>query len=162
MFDSRQEPTPEEAHRLIEELELNHPKRVMEVRCVDGVEIKATVWVESGNATDRDGHKLVGTSSRIGQLNLTTVFRWPLSVGDVYRITFDRESLNLNPCYAVCRKCCLVNEETFQSTLTFFAPDQSGLGAAGPSRVGNARCPYGAADWTCGLLSRNLSLSWTW
>ncbi len=122
MFDSRQEPTPEDALTLIEELELNQPKRVMEVRCVDGVEIKATVWVESGSATDRDDHKLVGRSSRIGQLNLTTVFRQPLRVGDVYWITFDRESLNLNPRYALCRKCCLVNEGTFQSTLTFFAP----------------------------------------
>ncbi len=122
MFNRRPRLDSEENFAVLEELELNQPENVMEVRCVGEVEIKATVWVEPSNATDRDGHKLAGTSSRIGELNVTTVFRQPLSVGDVYRITFDRKSVNLNPCYALCSKCCLVNEVTFQSTLTFLVP----------------------------------------
>ncbi len=121
-FDSQKDLSAEESFKVLEELELNQPKAVMEVRCVDEVEVKAKVWVEPGNASDRDGTKLVGVSSRIGQLSLTTVFPQPLRVGDVYRVTFDRDSLDLDPTYAVCRKCRFVNDDTFESMLMFFAP----------------------------------------
>ena len=122
VFDSNKDLSTEESFKVLEELELNQPKDVMEVRCVDEVEVKSTIWVEPGNASDRDGHKLVGMSSRIGKMNVTTVFSRPLRVGDVYRITFDKEALDLEPCYGLCRRCRFVNADTFESMLTFFAP----------------------------------------
>ena len=122
VFDSNKDLSPEESFKVLEELELNQPKDVMEIRCIDEVEVKATVWVEPGNASDRDGHKLVGMSSRIGKMNVTTVFPRALRVGDVYRVTFDKDSLDLEPCYALCRRCRFVNADTFESMLTFFAP----------------------------------------
>ena len=121
-FDSKKDLNDQDSLKVLEELELNQPKSVMEVRCVDEVEVKAKVWVEPGNASDRDGQKLVGMSSRIGQLSLTTVFPQPLRVGDVYRVTFDRDSLDLDPTYGVCRRCRYVNDDTFESMLVFFAP----------------------------------------
>ena len=107
------------AVKVLEELELNQPKEVLEVQCVDEIEVRATVWVEPGNFSDRDGHKHVGMSSRISEESLVTVFQAPLRVGDVYRVTFDKELLDLAPCYAHCRRCYFVNEETFESTLVF-------------------------------------------
>ena len=83
VFDSNKDLSPEESFKVLEELELNQPKDVMEIRCIDEVEVKSTIWVEPGNASDRDGHKLVGMSSRIGKMNVTTVFSRPLRVGDV-------------------------------------------------------------------------------
>ena len=121
-FDSEKDLSAEESFKVFEELELNQPKSVMEVRCVDEVEVQAKIWVEPGNASDRDGAKLVGMSSRIGQLSVTTLFPQPLRVGDVYRITFDRDSLDLEPAYAVCRRCRYVNDDTYESMLAFFAP----------------------------------------
>ncbi len=121
-FDSQKNLSAEDSFKVLEELELNQPKSVMEVRCVDEVEVKAKVWVEPGNASDRDGFKPEGMSSRIGQLSLTTLFQVPLRVGDVYRVSFDRDSLDLDPAYAVCRRCRFVNDDTFESMLMFFAP----------------------------------------
>jgi hypothetical protein len=121
-FDSDKDLSAEDSLKVFEELELNQPKSVMEVRCVDEVEVQAKVWVEAGNFSDRDGSKLVGVSSRIGQLSLTTLFPQPLKVGDVYRITFDRDSLDLDPAFAVCKRCRYVNDDTFESMLAFFAP----------------------------------------
>ena len=120
MFENRDRPSAEEAVKVLEELELNQPKEVLDVQCVNEVEIKATVWVEPGNSSDRDGHKHVGVSSRISEKTLVTVFPTALRVGDVYHVTFDRDSLDLAPSYAHCRKCRFVNEEAFESTLAFF------------------------------------------
>ncbi len=122
MFGNRQRPDPDESINVLEELALNQPKKTMEIQCVNEVEVKATVWVEPGNFGDRDGHKHVGMSSRISEESLVTVFQAPLRVGDVYRVTFDKELLDLAPCYAQCWRCHLVNEEAFESTLVFFEP----------------------------------------
>ncbi len=122
VFDSNKDLSTEESFKVLEELELNQPKDVMEIRCIDEVEVKSTIWVEPGNASDRDGHKLVGMSSRIGKMNVTTVFSRPLRVGDVYRITFDKDVVDVESCYGLCRRCRFVNADTFESMLTFFAP----------------------------------------
>ncbi|MHC4077298.1 MAG: hypothetical protein ACYST0_02520 [Planctomycetota bacterium] len=122
IFENHEEMTSEESFKVLEELELNQPKDVVEARRVDEVEIKVTVWVEPGNSSERSGQKLAGTSSRVSRMSVTTVFPQPLKVGDIYRVTFDRDSLDLSPCYALCTTCHFVNEDAFKSTLNFFAP----------------------------------------
>ena len=79
-FDSDKDLSAEDSLKVFEELELNQPKSVMEVRCVDDVEIQAKVWVEAGNASDRDGAKLVGVSDYLcligGLLGFKEVIAW--------------------------------------------------------------------------------------
>ena len=41
VFDSEKELSPEDSFKVLEELELNQPKDVMEIRCIDEVEVKA-------------------------------------------------------------------------------------------------------------------------
>ena len=94
IFENHEEMNAEESFKVLEELELNQPKDVVDARCVDEVEIKVTVWVEPGNSSERSDQKLVGTSSRVSRMSVTTVFPQPLKVGDIYRITFDRDALD--------------------------------------------------------------------
>ena len=46
----------------------------------------------------------------------------PLRVGDMYRLSFDRSMLNLEPLIARCVRCRLVREDSFEAGFSFFQP----------------------------------------
>ena len=48
----------------------------------------------------------------------------PLQVGDVFRITFDREELDIPLSFARCTRCRLLREDSFEAGLEFFSPIQ--------------------------------------
>ena len=49
------------------------------------------------------------------------MFPLPVRVGDVYRMEFEHESLNLPMIFGRCLRCQLVREDAFEAGFKFFA-----------------------------------------
>ena len=50
------------------------------------------------------------------------IFVSPVTVGDVYRLQFDKASIDLPLVFARCLRCRLVREDAFEAGFTFFTP----------------------------------------
>ena len=50
------------------------------------------------------------------------LFSDPLLVGDIYRLSFERSTIPLEPMFARCLRCRLVREDAFEAGFSFFNP----------------------------------------
>jgi hypothetical protein len=56
----------------------------------------------------------------VGAHTLTAIFDRPHLVGDVYVLSFDRTELDVGPTHAMCRRCRMLTDDSFESMFTFF------------------------------------------
>lgn len=126
----------EAAFDLLSDLERQTPDEIRKQRSSERIEIKAPVVIHPGNASDT-GHKepvsgVTGDVSAGGSRVMSPV---PLHVGDVYRLAFERNVLDLPTTFARCMRCRLIREDAFEVGFLFFTrielPDQPE--DAGPS-----------------------------
>lgn len=113
---------PEESFELLRELESNTPDAIRKARSSERIEIKSALIVQHGNTSELKSMKLQGTTGDISSGGCQALFPLPLTVGDVYRLTFDKNVINLPVTFARCVRCRLVRENAFESGLTFFTP----------------------------------------
>ncbi len=108
---------------LLEELELNVPAQVTEVRQKDTLEVRASILIEAGNASDRQRLGVwKGSTRELSRLSMKAVLAQPIAVGDIYRVSADCGVLDLGPTYVLCNRCRLLQDDAYEASLTFFAP----------------------------------------
>ena len=110
----------EDSLRLLEELALNHVDDVKEKRINGRLKLKAPCWASPGNLSQRAEFSYKGSTRDLSTGGLLAVFPSPLTVGDLYHISFDRQVLDLPPLTARCIKCRMVEDDTFETALDFF------------------------------------------
>ncbi len=112
----------DQAFDLLQELEQNTPEEIRRQRTYFRVSIKAGVTLQSGNTSQLLDYKVKGVTGDVSQGGLGALFPMPTLVGDIYRLEFDREQLDLPLTFVRCVRCRLVREGSFECGFTFFAP----------------------------------------
>jgi len=126
MFDDFDKPVEvlgeEQAFDLLRELERNTPEEIRRQRAHFRVGVRANVTLQSGNASELLDFKVQGVTGDVSESGIGLLAPLPMRVGDVYRLTFDRDKLDLPVTFARCVRCRLVREGAFESGFVFFAP----------------------------------------
>ncbi len=109
---------------LLQELEQNTPDALRRQRTHFRIALRCTVVAEPGNASELLGFRLQGVTGDISEGGCRALFPLPVRVGDVYRLTFDRQTFDQPLTFARCVRCLLIREDAFEAGFQFFAPIQ--------------------------------------
>ena len=107
---------------LLQELERNTAEELRQQRAHFRLAIKAGVVLQPGNAGELLSFKAKGVTGDISEGGCSALFPIPCRVGDVYRLQFDSQTLNLPLTFARCVRCRLVREDAFEAGFAFFTP----------------------------------------
>ncbi|MHC5111234.1 MAG: PilZ domain-containing protein [Planctomycetota bacterium] len=130
MFDDLNRPNPSsgkkvdgnEAFELLQDLGKNTPEEIRRQRAYFRVAVKIAVTLQPGSASDMLKYKVQGATGDISEGGLSGLFPLPVSVGDIYRLTFDREKFDMPMTFARCVRCRLVREDAYEAGFSFFSP----------------------------------------
>ncbi|MEK6797389.1 MAG: PilZ domain-containing protein [Planctomycetota bacterium] len=124
MFDELSEKQPlldgDEAFAVLRDLERNTPSEIRRQRAHFRLAVRAGVVVQPGNASEMMKLRVQGVTGDVSEGGCSILSPIPLRVGDVYRLQFDRQLLNLPLTFARCVRCRLVREDAFEAGLAFF------------------------------------------
>ena len=124
--------TAQEAIDTIAEIEKNTPQQVKKMRSHARIAVRAKVLAQPASTSKRNAFQTQGVVGDISQGGCLILFADPLRVGDIYRLAFDRNTLDLEPLFARCLRCRLVREDAFEAGFSFFNPiDLSAFQKAG-------------------------------
>ncbi len=120
--------TTQEALEAMAEIEQSTPQQLKKMRSYARIAVRAKVIAQPANSSARNGFQTQGVLGDISRGGCLILYSDPLLVGDIYRLSFDRSVLNLEPIFARCLRCRLVREDAFEAGFSFFHPiDLSGL-----------------------------------
>ncbi len=125
MFDEPAASNPlnsDQAFDLLQELGRNTSAEIQRQRAHFRRVIKSGVVLQGGNASDLLKFKLKGVSGDISEGGCSVLFPLPPRVGDIYRLEFDRQAIDLPLTFARCVRCRLVREDAFEAGFAFFKP----------------------------------------
>ncbi|MDO8630845.1 MAG: PilZ domain-containing protein [Phycisphaerales bacterium] len=111
----------DEAFAVLRDLERNTPSEIRRQRAHFRLAVKAGVVLQPGNASEMMKLKVQGVMGDISEGGCSALFPIPIRVGDVYRLQFDRQTLELPLTFARCVRCRLVREDAFEAGFAFFA-----------------------------------------
>lgn len=111
-----------EAFNLLQELESNTSDELLRQRTHFRIRIKSPLILLPGNASDSLKFKLKGTTGDLSQGGCQALFPMPVIAGDLYRLVFDRDTLDLPMAFAQCMRCRLLRENAFEVGFRFFTP----------------------------------------
>lgn len=111
-----------EAFRMLEELERSTPEQIRQQRAHFRVAVKAKVTLLPGNSSALLDSRIQGVTGDLSEGGCRVLSPVPLRVGDVYRLEFDRRTLNLPVTFARCVRCSLLRDDAFEAGFAFFVP----------------------------------------
>ena len=126
--------TASAALEALAELEHNTPDQVKQLRSHERITIRAKVTAQPGNTSRRHEISIQGVSGDISQGGCLILFPTSLPVGDIYWLTFEEDTVPIDPLFARCVRCRLVSEDAFEVGFRFFESiDLSKFVAPAPS-----------------------------
>ncbi len=124
MFDdldsTRKTVNEEQAFDLLQELERNKTDEIRRMRTHFRLAIKAGIILMPGNASDVLKPRVQGVTGDISEGGCSALFPIAAQVGDIYRLEFDRQALNIPLTFARCVRCRLIREDAFEAGFAFF------------------------------------------
>ena len=114
--------TAQEAVEAIAEIEQNTPQQVKKLRSHARIAARAKVVAQPANTSKRNRFQTQGVLGDISRGGCLILFSDPLLVGDIYRLSFERSTIPLEPMFARCLRCRLVREDAFEAGFSFFNP----------------------------------------
>ena len=112
----------DDAFAVLQDLERNTPDQIRRQRAHFRLSVKAPVILQPGSASQLTNLKVKGATGDISEGGCSALFPVPVQVGDVYRMQFDRNVLDLPLTFARCVRCRLVREDAFEAGFAFFTP----------------------------------------
>lgn len=125
--------SPESAFDLLQELERNTPEQIRRQRASFRISIKAKVTLLPGSASELLKFRVQGVTGDLSEGGCRALFPVPVGVGDIYRLEFDRQVVDLPLTFARCVRCQLLREDAFEAGFMFFTPISL------PAGIGDAR-----------------------
>ena len=104
----------------VEDLQRNSADEIRRQRTHERLKVKTKVLVQPGNASELLKFKVQGTTGDISVGGCRLLTPVPISVGDIYRLTFDPSQLNIPLTFARCVQCHLIREDAFEAGFAFF------------------------------------------
>jgi len=110
------------AFDLLRELERNTPEELRRQRAHFRITIKCKVVLLPGSVSERAPFKQQGVTGDLSEGGCKALFPLPVRVGDVYRLEFERKTLDLPLTFARCVRCHLLREDAYEAGFQFFTP----------------------------------------
>lgn len=124
MFDTPESDATREDNQLalLEELELNRGDEIRTRREHPDFRVQVEVVVRPANLSMRDTLSVEGRSVAMQRIGVTCLLRHAVLVGDLYQLTFDRDSLDVSPVVAICDRSAMLDEDAFETHFRFLSP----------------------------------------
>ncbi len=111
-----------EADSLIDELAQSSSEAVKKLRGHVRQSMRVKVYVEPASLSARNGVRYQGVTGDISSGGTQILLARPLSIGDVYQISFERDELDIPPVYALCLRGRTVRPDAYEAGLRFLEP----------------------------------------
>ncbi len=105
---------------LVADLERQSMDSIRKLRAHERLEVRLNIVVRPGNASDMSRFQAKGLTGDLSEGGTRVLLPVPLTPGDIYRVEFDKEQVDLPMVFARCMRCRLVRENTFEAGLAFF------------------------------------------
>ncbi|MFN3244078.1 MAG: hypothetical protein ACE37K_21405 [Planctomycetota bacterium] len=107
---------------LLDDLEVRCTTNVAELREAKAPGRPMRVEVHAANACDRDGAETELQAGDTGDQGLSGIAPKPVMVGSVFQLRFDRATTDLPPALAVCERCTMLSDTSFELRFRFAHP----------------------------------------
>tara|TARA_R110002096_G_scaffold170339_4_gene342668 strand:+ start:752 stop:1144 length:393 start_codon:yes stop_codon:yes gene_type:complete len=107
---------------LLDELEVRIDTSVASIREATTNRTHARVELRAGNACDRDAVVSVLQTSEVHATTVTGIANKPIMVGSVFHLQFDQRILDIAPTLAICDRCTMFSDVSFELRLRFTEP----------------------------------------
>lgn len=111
-----------DAFEMLQELGRNTSEEIRRQRAHFRRAVKVGVVLQAGNASEILAFKVKGVTGDLSEGGCSALFPIPPRVGDIYRLLFDKASLDLPLTFARCVRCRLIREDAFEAGFAFFKP----------------------------------------
>ncbi len=120
--DFRTSSTGQDESDLLDELEVRCRTNVAAVRASASHRVRARIEVWAGNACDRQAMIAEVSTSELCDTGLTGLAVSPVMVGSVFLLRFDERVLDVPPTLAVCSRCAMLGDRSFEVQFRFTSP----------------------------------------
>jgi hypothetical protein len=104
---------------LLDDLELRCRTEVATARGLASCRRRAAVMVRAANVAERDTIVTAGHTTEVRRQGAVCIAHRPLMVGSFFHLTFDRNDLDVAPALAICDRCAMLGETSFELGFTF-------------------------------------------
>jgi hypothetical protein len=115
-------PNEDDDFETLQKIEKLASEDARQQRAHERIAYKSKVILQPGNSSDFLGFKVQGIIGNISNQGCQAMFPIPLEVGDMYRMRFEKESLDVPLMFVRCLRCRLVSENEFETGFSFFGP----------------------------------------
>ncbi len=105
---------------ILKEIEDQTSDNIRRQRSSERLVIKAKIILQPGNTSECLNMKMLGISGDISSGGCRAMFPAPLKIGDIYRLYFDRDVVDIPMVFARCMRCKLISEDSFETGFSFF------------------------------------------
>ena len=118
-FEQKAPLADEQVDDLLDDLELRCGTGVSGARGMTAVRRKVTVTIRPADVQARKSSATTGTTSEMRRQGLSCLTPEPVAVGSVFHLTFDRDQLDLAPLLAICDRCWMLSDSSFEVRFQF-------------------------------------------
>lgn len=106
----------------LQEIEMNASPESRRQRQHRRIPLKAKVILQPGNSSEFLSFKVQGITGDISNTGCRAMFPVPIQVGDIYRMRFENQQLDIPVSFVRCLRCRLTKEDAFEAGFAFFRP----------------------------------------
>lgn len=130
----------EPGFEIVKDLESQSLEQVTHKRLHERLTIRTKVLLRPGNASEMHSLKVQGITRDVSNGGCMVLFPVPILVGDLYRLEFLSDELELPAVIARCLRCRMIHERAFETGFSFFnklsLKPQRARGAGEPDLLG--------------------------
>ena len=104
----------------LQDIEKQSGRKYQQQRAHERMVVKAKVILQPGNSSEFLSFKVQGIIGNISASGCHAMFPVPVQVGDVYRLLFNKETLDIPVTFARCLRCRMISEDAFEAGFMFF------------------------------------------
>jgi hypothetical protein len=118
-FSTQDQFTEQQQRALLDDLEVRCQTNVATIRDASSRRIQARVALLPGNICERNSATTEMQTSELSSSSISGIAPKPLMVGSVFHLQFERSSLDLSPTLAICDRCTMLSDSSFELRFRF-------------------------------------------
>lgn len=112
--------------QLLKDLERQSIEEIRKLRTHERVDVRVKLEIRPGNASQNLEPPVQATTNDVSASGCAAVSPIPLGVGDIFRLTFEKDKVNTPLVFARCVRCRLLREDAFEVAMSFFSTIEIG------------------------------------
>ena len=120
MAEAQKNPSGELQLDIVKDIENQSVEQLRKKRLHERLTIRTKVLLRPGNASEMHTMKVQGITRDLSNGGCLSMFPVAVKVGDIYRLEFAAENLDLPVVFARCLRCRMIHEQAFEVGFSFF------------------------------------------